>query len=315
MADAPVEASTPHVNEFALSDASGQIHFVLNVDDSDPQIVVRLWSGRGFDLPIAEAIEAQHRYDALRSAYAFPWRVVVPAVPGQSVYSVELAGKPAISLAGRFIDEAGLPLSGSVGVLFFRTTSAYIGPESNGAFQLSGVPRGHAITLVFMTEEYRVYLHEVSSNLTAEPIDLGNIEVDMLPADATVDIEMVNGTDFFDSADEYLGDSLTLVRKSDGVVIHCFSLNALGKAASFSMDTPLGAATTVPAGEYYTSPGTLGHAAPLALVAAVRDGRQAALDAAGVPQITAVAGQTTSLTFDARAAAAAIESVADDLMP
>ena len=125
---------------------------------------------------------------------------------------------------------------------------------------------------------------------------------------------MTNRDEFYDATDDDLGAGVSLIN-SDGGIVYCFPLNRLGRAATFSRSTPLGGETRVPAGAYYIAPGIVGQGLAVALLDAIRDGRQAALDAAGVPQIQAMPGQTASISFDGRAARDAIVSVASDLMP
>ena len=113
----PIEASTPHVNEFAFTDVNGSIHFLLNADDSDAQILVRLCDGDGFDLPPGEAVHAIERCRQLQNAYAFTGNDTVPLVSGQTSYTCTLVARDAVAVSGRIVDEAGVPRSGSTGVL------------------------------------------------------------------------------------------------------------------------------------------------------------------------------------------------------
>jgi len=100
----------------------------------------------------------------------------------------------------------------------------------------------------------------------------------------------------------------------DDAESHIFEVKSDGRAYWTDDNSNPVYTLQLPAGTYYVTPGSYGDRPFFALYESVKAGRQAQLDAAGVPKITIVAGQTADLTFDAQAAHDAIIEVGGDLV-
>ncbi len=302
----PIQVVADHDHKFGFSDLQGALSVTVNVGAAESYLVVALSDGSWFELGPNMRAEARDRFEAVRTQFFFSRANIVPLSPPAIECSTLITAYSAISLTA--IVEDG---SGSVPFRRFhvRGGSSADDLDASHPFVVPGIRRG-APADIFVTVGLSPQLHVIHLNAaqTAQDVDLGLLELIGAPRTVTASLTMTNSTalSLFDIDGSALWTQVALIR-SDAQVILGFRVDqASGAVVERLTAAPPLIMPLLPAGTYYACPGIMGTPLPLALFDAIRDGRLADLDAAGVPKFTAVEGQPVTLQFDARAARDAI---------
>lgn len=239
-------------------------------------------------------------------AFSLPPAKLVSLVPGQQIYHVEFFAPEAINVKGRTVDPTGkpLPVSAHRGGLFNIRFSL---ESDRGYFEVMGVPKAQDSFLFLGTNQPEMAVIWLSAAQTAANVELGNVEIPPVAADALIEVA-VSGRE---AVREDLGlqrSCITLVRE-DGLAVYTFDVNDHGgitHSPSFAYPGP----TAVRADRYYIAPGMeVTSDSSLKVLRHIRAGKHALLDAAGVPVIEPVTGQTTSGAINL----AAVQQIIDAL--
>jgi len=305
IARAPVKSVTRSDAAFAWTDASGNATMVLNVPPSDTLIGASLSGGYYFDMPRQEWFEAVAREDQLTALHYFQPDVFQSIAQGVDTYSVTVVGRPAVTVTGIVRDDTEEAKDRDVLVRNSRWGKPI---PAGDPFVAKGVRRG-APAEIFVHMGYSPQVHSIflTPAQTTTDFNLGEVFLINAPRTVPIDVTLTNRQGLFGPDLVTLQDAVALVRSDAAVVLSFQVHSATGKIADRIDPAPAPPVLpNVPPGVYYIAPGHLGAAVSLGLLDAVRAGRQADLDAAGVPKFTAAEGQPVTLQVDARAARDAI---------
>lgn len=310
--DVPVQHVTMNGVAFGLTDANGRLMVTLDADRAETKLFSRIWDGTWHDAPADQLALAERRYEELRTGFSFEVKYLRALDANADNYAVEIIAYPTITVSGRLVDAAGATLAGTLGSI---RCVAYdnVEPEEQGVFSIRGVRRGESERLVAQRiGSGQVHMIDLNPVQTSTDVALGDVVIEDTPADCSVAVSMSSHADLFDSSLMSLGGAATFISADAGYVGN-FPASPDGGVLRETFYVPA-RRPLLPPGAYYVAPGGFGTRASMAVYLSILNGRQAALDAAGVPRITAVSGQEASLEFDARAAYDAIIQVGGDLV-
>lgn len=305
--NAPIQVYSDAAVVFGFTDVAGIVMFTIELDPSDPDIVARLWNG-AFHLNLSpeERELAYEQFEQLPELYHFLPYYFAQAVPDQTQYQINMIAQPAVQVTGRLVDNQGLPLAGNFFAIGVRD-SAWFGEffDANGVFTARGISQGAGAEIALVLKGPETQLIQLSAVQTMQDIALGDIVVQLHERPIPLNMSITNFEDLYDPGDIALWTMISLIR-DDAQVLLTFPVKppdgqVVAEVVAIQTDVPR---TTE--GVYYIVPGPIAAPTALALLDAIRAGQLAALDAAGVPKFTAVAGQTTQFTFDATLARNAI---------
>ncbi len=251
------------------------------------------------DLKNAAALSAD-------KAFSLPPAKLVTLVPGQEVYRIEFLAPEAITVKGRTVDPTGkhLPVSAHRGGMF---NMRFTLESDGGYFEVFGVPKEQDSFLFLGTNKKEEDVICLTASQTVADIDLGNVTVSESANNAAIEIA-VSGRDAVREDMGMQRDMATLVRDDGRVVYQLVLTEASGVTHSPEGHYP--DPPTVRPGRYYIVPGmSMTSDSSLKVLRLIRSGKLALLDAAGVPIIEPVTGQTTSSAIDL----AAVQKIIDRL--
>lgn len=315
ISSAPVQVYTRNGLAFGMTNAGGDVTIFVGASPTEDAIAIaRIWDGRWHaDLTPAEKTLARTRHAELVEEYAF--KAGYPAaidVPGDQ-FSMTIVGFDGVRVSGRFVDDAGQPVTKAGGSAF--PYGSTFEADENGGFEVT-VRKGANTELIYLNaDSHQMYVIELDDTQTAADVDLGNIVLNPSVEDAELAISL-SPTNTIILDDETLVELKTrvvLVRE-DGSTLLSYRTNKAQTAAvnaSWDVREP---DPRLPGGTYYVAPGPYGIDVTRALRLAVLAGRQAALDAAGVPKVTVPPGGEAAVSVDAEAARDAILQVGADLL-
>lgn len=309
--EVPLQCLTLSAAAFGVTDAAGRLVHTLDVARTNDVMVVRIWDGMMHRIPYDLRVIAERRVQELPNHFAFKAIYLVPLTPEQDEYTLQIAAERTVRIQGRLVDANGEPVSAGTIGSFGYMAGDDVEVDDEGRFEYMGTPRGRAVQL-FAQQSTQVHIIELSAQQTLVDLDLGDVPVPDPVADAPVRVMLQNHEYIFDSMLRTIGAGATLV-STDGALILGFPANAEGDVVVARWHIPP-QLPYLPAAEYYVVPGSVGSDSGMALLRSVRAGRQAQLDAAGVPKITAVTGEEAALTLDARAVFNAVIQVGGDLV-
>lgn len=281
----------------------------------DSVLCVMLWSGdHRNDLSDAEEQAIESRYEELLSQYAFLNNYSIPLNATYTEYSITINALKRVEISGRFVDNAGLPIEGVVGSVTPYMSLIHSGTD--GTFVASAAAGQTAVLQVIhpADESNQIFVLRRTPQQTGQDHNLGDVMIESLPIDSAVEIMFATNQNAVDPAD--LGTlklDVTLIR-DDGSAIFGYQTNRLQTKAVEATWRVDDLPPQIAAGTYYVVAGSVGTDAARALLRSIEDGRQALLDAAGVPKVTAVPGQTASITINAMDSFNAALSVGADLV-
>jgi len=319
LADIPIEAYSMLGSAFGFSDEQGLVTLQIRYpDDVLGHIWVTLSNGKDnvvVEPDIREAAEL--KFNELIGVYSFDNEVGVPIDPAIPTAFVEYVAKAPITLSGRLQNMDGTPYSGGIGSLRDRASSVVVGEAGqDGSFSLLGIEKDSDVFLLVHGLGVEAHLLEIPASSTAADYDMGVVVLDESERDAELVLSLTNNFGLMDFPEPaMIGTDVTLVSIT-GEIYLGLQIDDILKTANivseYLDDEP---GIMIPAGEYYVSPGTIGYPTSLNLIDCVKQGLQAELDAAGVPKITVVAGETTEVTIDALAAYNAVYWASTHLTP
>ena len=309
--DMPLHCLTNTGAAFGITDINGHLQLVLEAREDESQLVTQLWDGAMYNtLTISERILSEERFEELRNQYCYKHVYLTPIEVGTDQYSVTMQADPAIRIRGRLVSAQGEPIAGAIGA---ANAIAYdsVGEGDEGVFEFGGV-RKAASGLILAQYSTQVHFIEISAAQTIDDLDLGDIVLVDATADVSARVTMQNRSDLFDATGVGIALAMSFI-STDGSMVFGFPADLEGNVLRelFYVLPPL---PLLPPGEYYAVPGLISSQSGMALYLSIRAGRQAMLDAAGVPKFTAISGQEVSLTIDARAAYEAVVQVGGDLV-
>jgi hypothetical protein len=310
--DMPLQCLTNAGAAFGITDVNGQLVLVLNAQQDEQQLITQLWDGAMYNnLTISERLLAERRDDELRNMYSFKPVYLTTLNMENDQYSVTIHAGPTVRIRGRLVSSTRAPQAGGIGSVHYIAYDD-VSEDDGGVFDFGGILKGVG-TLLLAQYSTQVHIIEIAGTQVLDDLDLGDVMLVDSPADAPIRITMQNRADLFDSTGGALALSTTFI-SSNGTLVLGFPADLQGNVLRelFYVPPPL---PLLPPGEYYAVPGLISDQSGMALYLSIRAGRQAMLDAAGVPKFTAISGQEVSLTFDARAAYEAVVQVGGDLVP
>lgn len=239
-------------------------------------------------------------------AFTLPPARLVTLTPGQEVYHVAFFAPEAITVKGRTVDPTGkhLPVSAHRGGMF---NMRFTLESDGGYFEVFGVPKEQDSFLFLGTNKKEEDVIWLTASQTVADIDLGNVTVSESANNAAIEIA-VSGRDAVREDMGFQRRMATLVR-DDGRTVYTLELTEDDGV------TPLPEGhnpdpTSVRPGRYYIVPGmSMTSDSSLKVLRFIRAGKHADLDAAGVPVIEPVSGQTTTSAIDL----AAVQRTIDEL--
>jgi hypothetical protein len=310
--DMPLQCLTNVGAAFGITDVNGQLVLVLSAQQDEQQLITQLWDGAMYNnLTISERLLAERRDNELRNMYSFKPVYLTSLNIGNDQYSVAIQTGPTVRISGRLVSSTGAPQVGGIGSVHYIAYDD-VGEDDDGVFDFGGILKGVG-TLLLAQYSTQVHIIEIAGTQVLDDLDLGDVMLVDSPADAPIRITMQNRADLFDSTGVGIALGMSFI-STDGSLVIGFPADLEGNVLRelFYVPPPL---PLLPPGEYYAVPGLISTQSGMALYLSIREGRQALLDAAGVPKFTAVSGQEVSLTIDARAAYEAVVQVGGDLVP
>lgn len=271
-------AYTVEERSCSVTNASGVARIAVKLPAGDVRVPLEL-----VGCPGASAQTMRRITSTMAVSYRY-W-IGVPQDAAAADATIQLGR--AVQVSGRVLNPDGTPAKGNA---FVRNQRALSTLDKEGRFVLPIAP-GTLTELHFGVApnvEWTVPL-----NLTSADLDLGSIKVLNSPGDAIIRVDTTNGQRLSPMAKD-LGGLIALI-SIDGKVIRCFAVKPPGLAVA---NYGTGELPKVPAGTYYVTPGMFGNTPSYKVLDLIRAGRQAELDKAGVPKITAVTDRETSLTIN-----------------
>jgi hypothetical protein len=317
LSDTPLVVGGRATTTFVTTNAGGTASTPFQRLESEEEFYVSLTDLDLVDrvllnVPEQAATDANARYQTLLSQYAFRADYAVPVAPMEADASLIIHAVESVHVSGRLVTNSGQVVSAAILTAIGWESYTQLVPADDGLFTLTGVPADTKVRMLIGTQS-EMTIVELSEEQTSGNVALGDLLIFSHPRVANAHITVTNRDSLVGAMGQVLSDEVTLI-SADGTVIIPLRVDGLGKVANYDSIGNAAGPVPIPAGTFYLSPGVIGHRTPLALYESVRAGRQAALDAAGVPTMSVAIGGTATLEFDARAARTAILSVGSDLV-
>lgn len=315
LAGCPVEIGSTMGPQFALTGPDGRALLAMSRDTDESFVALRISPGLSLWDNEAQKATAIARFKTLRREYAWPDIQLQAVGDPEATVSATLQAQPAVRLQGKVVIAGNS--GGMIAVRDYLAYTAY--KKSDGTFDLRGVPQATPVELWISGNTTQAHFLFLDATQTVADAVLDDYVVSEAPTPAFVEGQLTNvGAISVAAQDVYnklpLAVGITFV-SSDGSIVQSFDMTEGG--AVFLIDE-IGnnkfQQLPMSVGTYYAVPGELTSTTSLALLDSVRAGRQGELDAAGVPKIVFVEGQTTSVSFDAAQAVNAVIQVGADLL-
>lgn len=216
--------------------------------------------------------------DMVRRVY---W-IDVPA--GADSVKSEIALERAVSVSGRVVARDGDVPHSTVGVM---NSANVCRVDKEGRFRIPVLKDAKA-ELFIVTHGVPVAL--LSLDNAAADIDFGEVRLALIDGSSSVGIRL-DQAEKVDHRIENFGAGVSLISSTASVVLTFVLKDGLAVASNAT-----GALPRVASGTYYITPGLFGNSASLRVLAAVREGRIADLDKAGVPKVTAAPQAEATVT-------------------
>lgn len=315
LVDAPIFAYTKYSGASGVTGPDGRTLIEINpAVVSDNRVLVQLYDGNQEEgISDERRLALYSRYLQLRDHFAFRHEYPLVIDNTANTYSMTIQVLESSVLSGTFValgEIAEFLIVGGVikpvGVLFTA--------DESGRFSVR-IERGMPAQLKYISPNGQSRILEITAEQTADDFDLGNIPVNSLVNDSTLAVEYIHpGRVLLDPEQlAVVNGQVTMVEAAGAYTMTFFADPEL----SFLVDARWNVNQSppqVPAGTYYLVAGSHWQTEVEALRLALLDGRQAALDAAGVVSVTVSPTQPGNVQFDALANTTAILSVAGDLV-
>jgi len=256
------------------------------------------------DFTTPSTVTQKQRLAGLRemfTRFSLGWPVEVPLVAGQIDYAVTIDLVPAITVTGQHVDSTGKV----VGAYMYRQGSVNlmqnIKSTRYGMIAL-GIPKGKDSWIgwnVFPSHLVFRLIHLTAAQTVAD-LALGNILVNEDAPACAVDVSIVNNA-IPEKVAGQEGRTFTLVASDGSHVIDVAIVDGSGRYPPEDHNNNQPQIPSAYPRLYFVVPGMFyGSDVVQNVIEYCRAGRAAELVAAGIPQITPVTGQTTTLTIDAQ---------------
>lgn len=237
---------------------------------------------------------------AVRDAHAFRAYYSMPAVPVQQGFSeLTITVPDAVTLSGRIVPQGNA--ASPKRVVGRDDSPSAVDTDDQGNFTLGGIPKD-APSRLFVFDGWSQQVFSVAIT-AAQSHENGTIsDITITPSACSISAHMTLDRSNL-PPEPSIRSALSLIKR-DGTVLMLFYLKQNGDAFNSSNTRQL---PKVPDGEYYVVPGDWvlsGYASRV--LDFVLAGRQAELDTANVPRMTAVAGQQAEIVVNGAAARSAV---------
>lgn len=288
----------------AVTDASGDVTLTIQT----PDIVTSVYVGPTSESTASTTLsddELLQNYDQATTDFSLPRDTAIAIAPGTDIYSVVINAKPAVSISGSVVRPDGSPISAAACNYIGSPRFEVMDPDT-GSFSLGGVPRGEDGVLVFnVYRDPRQYVIPMTAVDTAADRDIGAITIPDPVADAPIEVTIQERTAAFTTIDPTVRYIVSLISE-DGLTIYKFKIAEDLKLHNRNPHDEI----SVMGGSYFVVPGSISNQHLGAVVLqALLAGDIASVQAAGVPSILAVAGQSQAFNVDLLAAEAAVLSM------
>jgi hypothetical protein len=276
---------------FARTDAKGRADLRLDVPTDTQTVSVSVQAAANMGGESPESL--RERFDYAREIlfkYETPLRWIELA-PGREEYTIEFTFRPALKITGRLVTGAGAPVTATV--VYDRPASSLRVPSPDGRFEIGGLPSDRP-------SEFYVLAGKIVVPVAVRPplaqTDLGDIVIPEAAGNATVQITDINDAPIriSDRTAKWGVRSVALV-SSDGAVIRQGTVRTgtYKEDAAWVRECDT---LTVPAGTYLVTCGLLDDLSTLALIRAIRSGRD--FSGYGIPRVTVREGEHAVFPID-----------------
>lgn len=314
----PLEILSSTKTRFGFTDADGALAMSVEITEGDEFICAWLHDGFRYEYHEIDIVLAGEMYQSYREQYHFRKGYFIPVIPGQKTYSLNITAHDIVHVTGNVLPpglrEQWFPKS----VFIDSRDGLWFGVvDPVNEFEIP--VRRRADTELFISMDHSPRLHSVplTAGQTIEDVNIGEFVVPPLRADATAQIIMQNAQgQWLPGGVGPLWLGVTLISEGGSIILGYLARHDDG----FVVGNPDSAVDPdmppeLPAATYFVAPGvvsTRDDSIHMLLLDAIRAGQFAQLEAAGVPKLTAIAGQTTEFTFDAAMARDAILTATEE---
>ena len=274
----------------AATNAAGVATLSLNLPDKETRVPLQFRLGCGGKGAVIRRVTSEL---VTRAVY---WADVPP---GATLSELKIQLERAVKVSGRVRDDKGPVSRGSVSLRGYHAMG-YVGAD--GRFVLPVKPNSQAEAHFHVDQGC---IRSVPFTVKDADMDLGDIDVADLAGESVVRIMLADGKLLPPTHEDRR--AVTTLISADGKVLRSF----VNKNDTTVGNTGPDSLPRVPVGTYYVTPGLFGNTPSFKVLDRIRAGRQAELDKAGVPKITAVADKETSLTINLPEAEAAFDKLPD----
>jgi hypothetical protein len=308
---APMRLFSASDVKFGLTDDNGELVVEMLAPAEATELRADLDAGMFLWDGAEQKDLAIDRFTALRNQYSFEQTVYLPLTGDGPAYSGTVIAYDSVTVSGRLVDPLGMPVETGIAAPP-HISSAFCDEE--GRFQLGGVRKGTPVTLIVAGRYAQGHLYPVSAEQLAGDTDVGDIVVSDDERDAT---GVINVTDR--SAEVVARDGTRIVNvvsliSEDGARLQGFSVSASG-TAFYEYNNQKSTSLPLVSGTWYVTMGGVGRIPWQMLLDALRDGRGAELEAAGVPKLVIQPGDDIDVTISALDAWNALKSVVPEPGP
>lgn len=307
--DAPVPGVPLRVDSsvrmhFGITDEDGKLTLDITRQVGEDLLAARPSSGLFLWENDDQKEEAIERFHIVRKQYSFDQTTFIQLDGEGPTYSGIVRAYDAVTITGRFVDADGEPIEGSLGA---PPQLCYGFADADGVFELGGVRQGVPAEIVYGIGATEVHSISLTPQQLTINLDLGDVSVVDTPTDATISIRMT-GLENVGPRDLISILNGVSLLSSDGDACHTSQASSSGIVFYFDEGNAV-TMIPIPSGTWFVTPGSVGKVPWQMLRQALRDGKAAELEAAGVPKIVVPPGEHVEFTFSAVDAWNALKSV------
>ena len=292
---------------FGITDEDGKLTLDITRQVGEDFLASRPSSGLFLWENDEQKEEAIERFHLVRKQYSFDQTTFIQLDGEGPAYSGVIRAYDSVVVRGRLVAPDSAPIFD--GALGAPPQVAYAFTDEDGEFELKGVRKGSAAEILV-----EVGLSEIHSMLMLSAIqlqtdvDLGDIVIQDSEADSTLTLSIVDqgGVELRSKVGT---KSTVVIVDEDGNKAHSFDVSASGVAFLLPGGGEIRTAHPIPSGVWYATVGAASFPPGLMLRQALREGKAAELEAAGVPKIVVPPGEHVEFTFSATDAWNALKSV------
>lgn len=292
----------------AKTDAVGVAHFTVEPPAESRNLFVKV-AGLGSSqlAPIEDRQSVRRQHTQVLPNYSFSAFLTIPLADGVTEYAATLTMYESVRVSAQLVDEAGQPLAGGIMVQINNVgmDADMHSEDESDPLSIGGIRKGGTAEIaIYGPSSPKPLVVRLEPHQTLENVDLGQVHVPPYGhGEAPVRITLTGRDRLLTRAVEWLDSSVTLIA-ADGQSSYFFAVvdnRVMGTRADNGI-------VRIDPGTYYVAPGMLIASRADLLRKLVLNGVD--VDAAGVPKITAVAGQEVQMEVDIAAAEQAILTAA-----